>query len=140
MRSYNHACHIHVHVTTNAHTTFSSHVETVALNTDSLSVSVNSASNTSISLSLTLNEKLATVTNYSISYFNTNSTQCFTDSNDITGIAGSETVYTLTGLEEGTEYSVTVSATFSSGESLRKVVVCTTTEIGKYTLLTCILL
>ena len=56
------------------------------------------------------------VNSYSISYFNTN-TECFTDSDDITGIAASMTMYELDGLEEGTEYSITVTATLSDGET-----------------------
>ena len=57
-----------------------------------------------------------TVTSYIISYSNTN-TQCFTDSNVITDIAGSETMYIMTGLQEDTEYSITVTAMLSDGET-----------------------
>ena len=35
----------------------------------------------------------------------------------IPDIAGSETMYTLPGLEEGTEYSITVTATLTGGGS-----------------------
>ena len=56
------------------------------------------------------------VESYTISYSNTN-TDCFTDSDDITGIAASETMYTLTDLEEGTEYFITVTVTLSDGET-----------------------
>ena len=54
-----------------------------------------------------------TVSTYSISYSNTNNTQCFNDSNDISDISGSETMYNLTGLQEATEYSITVTAILS---------------------------
>ena len=51
-----------------------------------------------------------TVSTYSISYSNTKNTQCFTDSNDISDISASEAMYNLTGLQEATEYSITVTA------------------------------
>ena len=52
-------------------------------------------------------------TSYTISYSNTNNTDCFTDSRS--GIPASGTSHTLTGLEERTEYSITVTATLSEG-------------------------
>ena len=55
-----------------------------------------------------------TATSFTISYSNTD-TQCFPDSNDITDIAGSETMYNVTDLQEGTEYSITVTAMLSDG-------------------------
>ena len=56
------------------------------------------------------------VISYSISYYNTN-IQCFSDSNIITGISSSETMYTLTHLQEATEYSITLTAILSDGET-----------------------
>ena len=56
------------------------------------------------------------VSSYSISYYNTN-TQCFSDSNIITGISSNETIYTLTDLQEATEYSITLTAILSDGET-----------------------
>ena len=82
------------------HTMFSS--------SDGLSVSVISSTNKSLTISWTLEEGV-TADSYSISYSSTD-TDCFTDTGSDT-IAGSETMYTLTGLEEGTEYSITVTAT-----------------------------
>ena len=55
------------------------------------------------------------VSSYIISYSNTENTDCFTDSNTITDIPGNETMYTLTGLEERTEYSITITAILSGG-------------------------
>ena len=72
-----------------------------------------STSPTSVTITLTLADGV-NATNYSISYSNTN-TQCFTDSNDISGITASTTVYTLTGLQEATEYSIIVTAILSDG-------------------------
>ena len=68
------------------------------------------STNTSLTISWTLAGGV-TATNYTISYSNTD---CPTDTyDDITDIPGSEKMYTLTGLEEGTEYSITVTATLS---------------------------
>ena len=69
------------------------------------------------------------IESYSISYSNTN-TDCFTDSDDITGIAVSETMYALTDLEEGTEYSITVTALLSDGETVEDSLTATTTADG----------
>ena len=88
-----------------------------ALSTDLLSVTLVSTSTTSLTVSWTLVlAEGVTATSYTISYSNTD-TQCFTDSNDITDIADSETMYIVTDLQEGTEYSITVTAMLSDGES-----------------------
>ena len=71
-------------------------------------------SSTSFSISWTLEQTL-TATAYTISYHNTNNTGCFSDSETISGISGSQTMYTLTGLEEATEYSITVNAFVNGG-------------------------
>ena len=52
--------------------------------------------------------------NYTISYHNTD-THCSNDSDVIPDIDGNETVYTLTGLKGGLEYTITL--TFSICES-----------------------
>ena len=71
-----------------------------------------------------------TVSTYSISYSNTNNTQCFTDSNDISDISASETMYNLTGLQEATEYSITVTAILSDGETVEDSLTATTLPDG----------
>ena len=81
-----------------------------------LSVSVDSTSTASLTISWTLDDSV-TATSYTISYSNTN-TQCFTESyDDITGITDSETMYTLSELQEGAEYSITVTAILSDGQT-----------------------
>ncbi|CAI8050555.1 Receptor-type tyrosine-protein phosphatase delta, partial [Geodia barretti] len=76
---------------------------------DGLTVSATPSSSTSLTISWTLEDSL-TATSYTISYYNTN-TDCFTHSRS--GISASGTSYTLDGLEEGTEYSITVTATLT---------------------------
>ena len=71
-----------------------------------------------------------TVSTYFISYSNTNNTQCFTDSNDISDISASETMYNLTGLQEATEYSITVTAILSDGETAVDSLTATTLPDG----------
>ena len=67
----------------------------------------------------------------SISYSATD-TDCFTGSNTmIPDIPGSETMYRLPGLEEGTEYSITVTATLTEGGSEQDVDVGTTWAAGE---------
>ena len=79
---------------------------------DALLVSIDSISSTSVTLSWTLDDSVTDTGEYTISYSNTD-TQCFNDSNNITGITSAET--TLTGLQEGTQYSITVTVMLSSG-------------------------
>ena len=70
-----------------------------------------------------------TVTEYNISYSNTD---CPNDIyNDITGISASETMYILTDLEEGTEYSITVTAILSDdGGTAADTITATTISVG----------
>ena len=94
---------------------------------DGLSVSVISSTTTSLTISWALEEGV-TATSYSISYSATD-TDCFTDSNTIPDIAGSETLYRLDDLEEGTEYSITVTATITGGGSQQDMAVATTMAV-----------
>ena len=103
------------------------HYRTMFSSPDGLSVSVISSTTTSLTISWALVEGV-TATSYSISYSATN-TDCFTGSNTIPPIAGSETLYRLDDLEEGTEYSITVTATLTGGGSQEDVAVGTTMAV-----------
>ena len=84
---------------------------------------------TSLTISWTLADDV-TVTQYTISYSNTN---CLNDTiyDDITGISDSETMYILDDLEEGTEYSITVTAILSDdGVSAPETVTATTMSVS----------
>ena len=99
---------------------------------DGLSVSVTSSTTTSLTISWALEESL-TATSYSISYSATD-TDCIPGSNTIPDIDGSETMYTLPGLEEGTEYSITVTATITGedgGGTEQDTITETTMAAGK---------
>ena len=77
--------------------------------TDLLSVAAVNRSLTKIWISWALEEKVH-VTHYTIAYSSIHT--CFDDSAIIAGtVPGSETMYVLTSLEEGTQYSVNVTAT-----------------------------
>ena len=94
-----------------------------------LSVSVDSTSTASLTISWTLHDSV-TATSYTISYSNTN-TQCFTEYyDDITGITDSETMYALSELQEGAEYSITVTAILSNGETEEDSLRATTMATG----------
>ena len=97
----------------------------------SLSISSTSDNTVTLSLSLILAEDV-TVTEYTISYSNIDCPNNIYD--DITGISDSETMYTLTDLEEGTEYSITVTAILSDDEGTASdTVTATTMSVGEYT-------
>ena len=97
---------------------------------DGFTVYVISSTTTSLTISWALEESL-TATSYSISYSATN-TDCIPGSNTmIPDIAGSETMYRLPGLEEGTEYSITVTTTLTGGGSQQDMDVGTTVAAGE---------
>ena len=100
---------------------------------DPLSVTVNSTSPTTVNI-LWIMDYQVTATSYNISYFNTRNTQCFTHSDDITGVAASETMYTLTDLQEGTDYAITVTALLREGNIVKDSLTATTMDAGQYTL------
>ena len=96
---------------------------------DGLTVYVISSTTTSLTISLALEEGV-TATSYSISYSATD-TDCIPDSITIPPIAGSETMYRLDDLEEGTEYSITVTATITGGGSQEDMAVASTVAAGE---------
>ena len=67
------------------------------------------------------------VPTYTVSYHNTNNTQCFNDSDIITGIA--EMQYTLRNLQEATEHCITISTMLSDGVE-RESLMATTPAAG----------
>ena len=94
-------------------------------------VSPSVTSTTSQSLAISWTIVLAEVVNasyYTIFYLNTDP-QCFTVSN-VTEVAASETMYTLTGLQEGTEYSITVTAMLSDRSTGEDSLTATTMATG----------
>ena len=66
---------------------------------------------------------------YTISYSNTNNTDCFTDSGVITDITAMQ--YTLSNLQEATEYNVTVSTTLTNGREERDSLTTTALAAGQ---------
>ena len=92
-------------------------------------MAVGSTSSTSLAISWSLAGGAA-VTGYSISYSNTD-TQCFTDSDTVSGVAAGETSHTLTDLEEGTEYTITVTALLAGGGSDEDSATATTLAAGE---------
>ena len=98
----------------------------VTLYTDAISVMVEFSSTTSITISWILYD--VTATEYIISYSNTD-IDCFNISYDDTTV--SIMSVELTDLEEGTEYSITVTAILSDdGGSASDTVTATTIAVG----------
>ena len=78
---------------------------------DILTLSLESSTATSLTISWMVDDDW-TATGYNISYSNTD-TVCFTDSNTFSGLSGDETMRTMSSLQEGTDYSITVHATLN---------------------------
>ena len=94
-----------------------------------LSVTLDSKLPTSLTISWTLVYVL-TATGYSVSYSNTNNTDCITAGYPDIPISAGESSRELTGLEEGTEYSITVTATLSDGGTGEDSLTATTMTVG----------
>ena len=86
------------------------------------------ASPTSLTISWSLVGGVTATSDYTVSYFNTN-TQCFTRTNSSTA-ARTETMYELTGLQEGTQYSITVTVMLSDGRTGSDTTTATTMTAG----------
>ena len=95
--------------------------------TDGLTTTATSPHATSLAISWVLENTLS-ATGYTISYSNTN-TDCFTDSGSGI-ITGSSTMFILRGLEEGTEYSITVTASLTEGITEEDTITATTKTAG----------
>ena len=80
---------------------------------------------TSLSISWGLGPGV-TPTSYNISYHNTN-TQCFNGSHDIFDIDISQTMYYLTGLEEGSEYTISINVQICEIEQILEEKISTST-------------
>ena len=78
-------------------------------------------SETSLSISWEVDPGVTPIS-YSISYHNTN-TQCFSDSHIISDIEADLTKYNLTGLEEGSEYSVSINANICKIEEISEEII-----------------
>ena len=94
---------------------------------DALSTLFDSSTTTSLIISWALADSL-TATDYTISYSNTDCPTVTYD--DISDISPSETMYTLTGLEEGTDYSITVTVSLSDGGTGEDNLTATTMTAG----------
>ena len=110
------------------------HVHCMWSSSDALSVMLDSKSATSLTISWTLAEELTTTgvtaTAYTISYSNTNNTKCITAGYPNITTGASESSRELVGLEEGTKYSITVTATLSGGGTGANSLTATTMTAG----------
>ena len=91
-------------------------------------IGVSTTTATSVTISWTVAGSVS-VTGYNLSYSNTD-TSCFSDSNNVSGIANGATQYTLRNLQEFTEYTITVTAMLSGGGTGQVSVTATTLPAG----------
>ena len=89
----------------------------------------NATSSTSLVVSWRM-ERGNSVEGYNISFSST-AGQCVSDSDNVTGIGGNDTSYNITGLEEGTEYAITVTALLVGGVTDEASVTATTPATGE---------
>ena len=92
-------------------------------------MSIESVSTTSLTLLMMLATGVTAV-DYTISYSNTDCpSDLYEDITDIT-----VTMFTLTGLQEGTDYSITVTASLSNGGTGAETIMATTYTTGWFTI------
>ena len=84
---------------------------------------------TSLTISWSLIGGVTATGDYTISYSNTNNTQYFTKTNSST-TARTETMYVLSALQEGTQYSITVTVMLSDGKTGSDTTTATTMAAG----------
>ena len=83
---------------------------------------------TSLALMWEILSTSETISTYTISFTNTNNTQCFKNSSVISEITGLH--FTLRNLQEATEYNITVSAILSDGSTRNDYLIATTLAAG----------
>ena len=94
-------------------------------------LSVTTVTHSSLTISWVLDEGYVSTSSYTILYSNDN-TDCFNDSMTLTT---GDTMYRLIGLEEGTEYSITVIAILNRGVGIvEETITATTMPAGESSL------
>ena len=112
------------------HTCSSKYIyQTFSLFVGTISATIAYTEPTSLTLSWTLAGGTS-ATGYNIFYSNTDM-QCFTNSDTLPGIAANETNLTLAHLEEGAEYTITVTALLTGGGTDEDNVTATTLAAGE---------
>ena len=93
-------------------------------------MSVSSVTSISVTISWTLGH--LTAISYVITYSTSNKSHCFNNiSSSSSNISGQATQYRINDLEDGTEYSVVVTASQSDGEITVVSISATTIAVGK---------
>ena len=99
------------------------------LSAGAISVTAGGASKTSILISWTVIDGVEP-SGYTISYMNTDNTECFTDSDTVMDVDASADDYDIQGLREGTEYTITVTLSHGGEATGEDTVVRTTPDAG----------